>query len=308
MDFYAVFSQVMVLFLILMVGFVARKLHVLNEAVTRGMSSLLLKLAMPALIIDSLQQTYSVELLRQSAVIVVIAFLVYAALAVVAFIVPKMLRIPQQELGVFRFAVLFSNVGFMGYPVVLAVFGQEGLFYAAVYNLPFNLLVFTLGIALLRLSDKAADYRITWQLFVSPVVVAVVLGFVLFAFSIALPTPILLAVRQIGSITTPLSMIVVGSLLAHIDGSWLLANWRIYVLSALRLVLIPLAVWSGLRLFTSHALLIGVPTLIAAMPAAANTAILADECNANPNFAAQVVFVSTLLSALTIPLIVYILL
>jgi len=241
-------------------------------------------------------------------VIIVIALLVYAALAVAALVVPRMLRIPRQELGVFRFALLFSNVGFMGYPVVLAVFGQEGLFYAVVYNLPFNLLVFTLGVALLKVSDNTAAYRVTWQLFVSPAVVAVVIGFVLFAFSIALPIPLLLAVRQIGGVTTPLSMIVVGSLLAAINGSRWLANGRIYFISLLRLVLVPLAVWFSLRLFTSHSLLLGVPTLIAAMPAAANTAILADECNANPAFAAQVVFVSTLLSALTIPLLVYFLL
>lgn len=308
MNLYSVFEQILVLFMILVAGYIARKLNMFDDSMTKGLSSLLLKLALPALIIDSLQKTYSPELLRQSGVILLISFVVYALSGVAALLLPKVMRIPKSELGVFRFSVLFSNVGFMGYPVVLAVFGQEGLFYAAIYNLPFNLLVFTLGIAVMTLSISEEQQRLNWRMFVSPAVVAVVIGFTLFLFSIQLPSPMQLAVRQIGGLTTPLSMLIVGALLSSINVEDIFTNWRIYAVSVARLVLIPLAVWGGLRLFTSHLLLVGVPTLIAAMPAAANTALLAQEYNANPGLAAQIVFISTLLSALTIPLVVYILL
>ncbi|MDP3486394.1 MAG: AEC family transporter, partial [Bacillota bacterium] len=151
MSFYAVFEQILVLFIILIAGYIARKLDVVDDRMTKGFSSLLLKLALPALIIDSLQQTYSPELLREGGLILLISFVVYGASGVLALFLPRLLRSEQGEIGVFRFALLFSNVGFMGYPVVLAIFGQEGLFYAAIYNLPFNLLVFTLGVVVMTL-------------------------------------------------------------------------------------------------------------------------------------------------------------
>jgi len=100
-------------------------------------------------------------------------------------------------------------------------------------------------------------------------------------------------------------MILIGALLANSNFKEMLGNWRIYVVSFLRLIIIPLAIWAALRNVTSDPLLVGVPTIIAAMPVAANSAILAQEYEANSFLASQVVFVSTLLSVITIPLIAY---
>lgn len=183
MSFYTVFEQILVLFIILVAGYTARKLEVFTDLVTKGLSSLLLKLALPALIIDSLQQTYSSELLRESGIILIISFVVYVASGIVAVFLPRLLRSEQVELGVFRFSLLFSNVGFMGYPVVLAVFGQEGLFYAAIYNLPFNLLVFTLGIVVMTVGGSN-KHSVNWRMFISPAVVSVLIGFLLFVFGL----------------------------------------------------------------------------------------------------------------------------
>lgn len=308
MSFYTVFEQILVLFIILVAGYIARKLEVFDDRMTKGLSSLLLKLALPALIVDSLQQTFSPELLRESGLILVISFVVYGASGVLAVLFPKLLRSEQGELGVFRFSLLFSNVGFMGYPVVLAIFGQEGLFYAAIYNLPFNLLVFTLGIVVMTLGRGENQHTINWRMFVSPAVVSVIIGFSLFLFGLRLPGPIAQSVKMIGALTTPLSMIIVGALLSSINVREIFSNWRVYAVSVARLILIPLIVWVSLRLVTDNLLLIGVPTIIAAMPAAANTAILAEEYGANPSLASQVVFISTLLSVITIPLLAYLIL
>lgn len=308
MSFYAVFEQILVLFIILIAGYIARKLDVVDDRMTKGFSSLLLKLALPALIIDSLQQTYSPELLREGGLILLISFVVYGASGVLALFLPRLLRSEQGEIGVFRFALLFSNVGFMGYPVVLAIFGQEGLFYAAIYNLPFNLLVFTLGVVVMTLGAGDNTHLINWRMFISPAVVAVLIGFALFVFGLKLPGPIAQSIKMIGSLTTPLSMIIVGALLSSINAREIFSNWRVYAISTARLIIIPVLVWLSLRLLTDNVLLVGVPTIIAAMPAAANTAILAQEYGASPRLASQVVFISTLLSVLTIPLLVYLIL
>jgi predicted permease len=305
MDFPSVLNQILVLFLTLIVGYLARHLKVFGEEMTKGLSSFLLKVALPALIIDSLQQSFTPELLRASGQILVIAFFVYLFSGLLALLVGKLLKAPATDVGVYRFALLFSNVGFMGYPVVNAVFGSEAVFYAAIYNLPFNLIVFTIGILIISWGAKKATQKITPAMFFNPATVAVAVGFMFFLFSIKLPAALAATVNQLGSLTTPLSMILIGALLANSNFKEMLGNWRIYVVSFLRLIIIPLAIWAALRNVTSDPLLVGVPTIIAAMPVAANSAILAQEYEANSFLASQVVFVSTLLSVITIPLIAY---
>lgn len=305
MDFQSVLNQILVLFLTLVVGYLARRLRVFDEQATKGLSSLLLKVALPALIIDSLQQSFSPELLKASGQVLVIAFCVYAASGLLALLVGKLLKAPDSDIGVYRFALMFSNVGFMGYPVINAVFGSEAVFYAAIYNLPFNLIVFTLGILIISWGGEKAAQQVTPAMFFNPATISVAIGFALFLFSVKLPGPLATTVSQLGSLTTPLSMILIGALLASTKLSETLGNWRIYVVSSLRLLIIPLAIWGVLRTLTSDPLLIGVPTIIAAMPVAANTAILAQEYKANSLLASQLVFVSTLLSIITIPLLAY---
>lgn len=305
MDFQSVLNQILVLFLTLVVGYFARRLHVFGEEMTKGLSSFLLKVALPALIIDSLQQSFTPELLKASGQILIIAFFVYLGSGLLAVGVGKLLNAPANDIGVYRFALLFSNVGFMGYPVVNAIFGSEAVFYAAIYNLPFNLIVFTLGILIISLGGEKQTQGITPAMFLNPATVSVAIGFVFFLLSIKLPGPIADTVSQLGSLTTPLSMILIGALLANTKLSEMLGNWRIYAVSLLRLLVIPLAIWVVLRNFSTDSLLVGVPTIIAAMPVAANTAILAQEYEANSFLASQLVFVSTLLSVITIPLLAY---
>ncbi len=305
MSFYNVFEQILVLFFLLVVGYVARKTQVFDESMTKGLSSMLLKLALPALIIDSLQTSFSSELLKQSGQILIISVFVYAASCLIAFFFTKIVKAPKDQVGVLRFAVLFSNVGFMGYPVVQAVFGRDAIFYAAIYNLPFNLLVFTLGILVINLGNSQG-HKVHWRMFVNPALVSVLIGFILFIFSIKLPGPVGAVVTDLGGLTTPLSMILIGALLTNSDIRQVFTDWRVYAVSILRLLLFPLGIWAVLRMFVSHPLLIGVPVVIAAMPVAANAAILAKEYDANPQFASQVVFISTLLSIATIPLLAYV--
>lgn len=304
MSFHNVFEQILVLFLILVVGYISRRVNIIDDRMTKGLSNMLLKLALPALIIDSLQQSFSRALLKQSGQILIISLFVYAASCLLAFFFTKLVKAPSSQIGVLRFAILFSNVGFMGYPVVQAVFGREALFYAAVYNLPFNLLVFTLGILVINLGSDNGR-KIHWRMFVNPALISVLIGFILFVFSIRLPGAVATTVKDVGALTTPLSMIMIGALLSNSDPRQVFGNWRVYAVSLVRLLIIPLGVWAVLRVFVSQPIMVGVPTIIAAMPVAANTAILAEEYDANPQLASQVVFISTLLSIVTIPLLAY---
>ena len=303
MDFISILEQIVILFLILIAGFASRRLGVFDDKVTKGMSSLLLKVTLPALIIDSLQRTFSPELLRESGQILLIALGVYAGSVALALLVGKMPGLKMTDVGVLRFATVFSNVGFMGYPVVLAVFGADALFYTAVFNLPFNFLSFTIGILLIT-GGSGEKHRLDWRVFLNPAIVSIGIGFTLFLFSISLPYALTETIRQVGSLTTPLAMMVVGATLVGTDAKDVFGNWTIYMVSAIRLVFVPLIVWAVLNRFITNPLLVGIPVLVTAMPVAVSTVLLADEYDANPRLASQVVFLSTLLSIITIPIIV----
>ncbi len=303
MEYLLILERIAMLFIILIIGFIIRKLNILNSNSIKNMSSMLIKVTLPAMILSSMPDNSSNPVISSTGYILLISFGVYAVSLALAFIVSFILHTPRTEKGVIRFIVIFSNVGFMGYPVLEAVFGRSALFYAAIYNIPFNLLVFTLGISLL-IKGKSDKFNINWKDFINAPSIAAIIGLLIMLTGIRLPGVIKDPLELLGEVTTPLSMIIIGGLLANISPSAIFTNWRIYAVSLFRLILIPLAVLFTLRLFIRNdPLLLGVPVIIAAMPAAANTALLAEEYDANPEFASQSVFVTTLLSVFTIPLI-----
>jgi len=308
MDFLSVLNEILILFLLLLSGYAAKKMMVFEDSFIKGVSSFLIKVSLPALIITSMQYSFTPQLLMESGKILLFSLGVYGFSFLVAYLLPFIMKSPKDEMGVYQFMMVFSNVGFMGYPVIKAIFGSEALFYTAIYNLPFNFLLFTLGIYLLK-KGGSTQYKIKLKTFLNPGVIAVLIGFSLFLLSARfpaaskLPYPIARSMALLGEMTTPLSMIVIGGLLANTNIRDMIGNWRIYVASILRLIVIPVAVLLMLRPFTSHPFMLGVPVVISAMPAAANTAILSEEYGANSRLASQGVSVSSFLAIITIPII-----
>ncbi|WP_067048306.1 AEC family transporter [Methanofollis ethanolicus] len=301
MDFVSVFNQIVILFLLILTGYAARRIGVFDDHTTSGACSFLVRVALPALIISSMMVPFSADLLSACEGMLLISVVFYAISLVVAWYLPRLLGSSEEEKGVYGFLLMFSNTAFMGFPVVDAVFGKEALFYTAIFNLPFNLLVFSIGILMLTRYKNDAGARFDPKILLNPGIIAVFVGFLFFLLSVRLPMPVEGAVSALGSLTTPLSMIVIGAMLARIAPSEIFAGWRVYVVTAARLLLLPLIVWAVLSPFISDPYLLGVPVIMAAMPAAANAAILAEEYEANTRLASQGVFISTLFCTLTIP-------
>lgn len=300
---FSVFNQILILFILLLLGYVLRRLQVVGDEGAKSLTTLILKATLPAMIIDSMTGVpFSPQALSQSAGVLVISFASYFALIALSFPFARLLGAKPAEAGVYRFSLVFSNVGFMGYPVVDMIFGKEAVFYTAIFNLPFNLLAFTIGLVVLTAGNDKGKVKLEWGHFVSPVVISIFIGFALFLTGFRLPEALAGSVKLLGGVTTPLSMAVIGMLLAKSSVRGVFGNFRLYVLGLFRLVLIPLASFFILRLFTHNLFLTAVPALIIAMPVAANTALLAEEHGASPELASQAVFITTLLSVFTIPL------
>jgi len=295
-----VVGQVSVLFFLMVIGWVARKVNALDDVAIGRFSAFVVNIALPALIIVSLQRNFSPELLKDAGIVLGLSLGTYAVSFVLAFFYPSLIGAKGRERGVHRYALIFSNVGFMGYPVVEAVLGKEALFHLAVYNVPFNLLAFSIG-AWIIAREGTKKISLSWNMMSNPSVIATALGFALFLLSFRLPAPLFRTLEMTGNITSPLSMIVIGALLARMDPRSILGRWRTYVTTFIRLILLPVVFCVALYAIGMRGLLLSLPVLIAAMPVAANTTLLANLYDGDVENSGAMVFISTVACIITIP-------
>lgn len=298
MDILPIVQSILTLFILILIGFLAFRIGFINRTGVSGLSSLLVNISLPCLIIESMQVQVTGSLIGNMETIILIELLVYGLSFCCAFLVPYLLGGSIFEAGVFRFMLIFSNLGFMGYPVAQTLFGPESLFYVTLINIPFGLLVFTVGVFLLR-PDIMHDHDMK-RIF-TPGLIASLVGLLFFFTGFDIPSPVSDSLSLLGSVTTPLAMIVIGALLSTLPIGSMFGDIRIWVISLFRLIIIPLAVLWILKPYISDPLLLGVPVILAAMPVAANTVLLAEEYGVNAELASKGVFLSTILSLLSIP-------
>jgi len=304
-DFLIVADQIFILVLLIAAGYVAVSTKIVDPRATRGLSGLLVNITIPALIVASMQVPFTPERLVGAETLVLATGMLYIFSFALAWAVSKAMRVPAAEEGVLQFAIVFGNVGFMGFPVALTLFGEDSLFYVAIFNLFFNVLVFSVGIAMLTEGrGKGFDPK----LLANPGIAASVIGLALFLGSVEIPGPFIDSIELLGGVTTPLAMIIVGAMLATFPAREMIGNWRIWVASAVLLLAVPVAYCYLFAPVFADPYINGIMITMAAMPAAANTVIFAEQYGADSRLASQIVFVSTIGSLVTIPLITTVLL
>jgi len=259
-----------------------------------------MNLFLPSMIISAMQMDFNPNLLNDIISLIIISILMYFTTILIAFLFKFFIK-GDKDCGVYQYIIIFSNVGFMGYPVIKAVLGKEAIFFTAIFNLPFNFFVFTVGTYLLNKHNS--EYTFSIKSIISPPIIGVLTGLSLFLLRIKLPLPIFNTLDMLGGITTPLSMIVIGGLLAASPIKETFINKKLYLVSFIRLLVVPSVVYLLLSLYIKNPLLLGVPVVISAMPAASNTAIMAKSYDANDQLASQAVFLTTLISIITIPIV-----
>jgi len=302
MQIIAVFLAILSLFVIIGIGYIAQKSGILNQDRVHLISHILVNVALPAITISSMQvaDTAKTAGIADSTLLVATGY--YLAAFLVSILICTFLPSTPAEKGVFQFMLVFPNTMFMGIPVALAVLGPDSLFYVILFNLPFNLLVFTMGVWLLA---QGRPGKLDPKILLSPGLVASVLGLALFLGGYMLPATLDTGLELIGSATTPLAMLVVGALLATLPTAQLAGDWRVYLMAALRLVIFPILAFIVLSPFITDKLLLGVAVLLIAMPVAANSVLLSEEYKVDSTLASKGVFTSTLLCLATIPLLEY---
>ncbi|WP_026479010.1 AEC family transporter [Alkaliphilus transvaalensis] len=303
MTFITVFNQIAILSLMIIIGYGIKKFDVLNDQLNKGISGLVLKVTLPAMIIKSMQFEFSREVLMTSFKMILLSLLVHGLAIGISYIVYKYYKKDGPEGDVIQFILVFSNVGYMGYPVIYAIYGDMGVFYAALFNIPFNVLLWTIGVSIMTRNSRREKEDVNYlKLIFNPGIIAVVLGFGMFLLSIKIPYVIYETLHSVGEMTVPLSMLVIGAMLGEMPLKEVFNEKRLISVSIIRLLAIPLIAMLILWGMGFRGILLGVPVVIAGMPAAANTAVFATIYDTAPHFASKAVFVTTLLSMITIPL------
>ena len=285
MSFSAVYNQIIILFSLIIVGYVCGKLEVITKEMVKNFTTFILQVASPALIIGGMIIPRTPEKLKASIAILIISFSIYGGSLIFGKLITKIIRPNQSQGGIFEFSLVFSNVVFMGFPVLQTVFGKEAIFYAAIYNIAFNILVYTVGIALV--STQKETHKINFKAFINPGAIASIVGFIIFVLAIPVAGVIKGVMNLVGSVTTPLSMLVIGAMLSALPLSKMFNNWRIYVVSLLRVLVLPLIVYGLLKFVfkIDNMMLVGVPVIVTAMPVAANAALMVQEYGSEPGIA-----------------------
>ena len=295
-----VLSQVMVVFILMAVGFLSFKLKITSKEIAAHFSSFGVKIAFPCLIFASFMRPFSAELLGEAAITMGVAFLVYGFAFLVAWVYPHILRMKGAERGVHRYALIFPNSGFMGFPVVYAIFGPFYLFHAAVFNMPLGVLAFSVGVWLIAKEEGKAP-PLSWKIFANPPMIATLIGFALFLFSIPLPSPVEQSIRMIGGVTTPLFMVIIGISIAQADMKRILGRWQIYITVAMRLLIVPALTGLFCYFIGIRDNLLILLVILIAMPAGSTVSVIATLYDVAAEEASSIVVFSTMLSAITIP-------
>ena len=283
------------------VGYVAGKLGFLGGDFDRQLSRLVINITCPALILSSAMtgelpdRNYILPLL-------LISVITYVGLAVVAFLLPRYLTKRKDDEGAVGFALMFGNVGFMGYPVVASIFGHEAVFYAAVLNVVNTFAVFTVGTILITGSSEVGGERFQKKVLYSTPMLSAYLTMLIVALQIDnIPGFISQPLTMLGNITVPAALLIIGSSMSQLSLRTMLGNRTVYMTTALRLALLPLGVHYLMTALGFSPFVVGINTVVIAMPVATYGTILCLKYEKDTTMMTEVTFITTLLSMLTIP-------
>lgn len=294
-----ILKQTIIMLILITVGIVCSKTKIISKESNKDLSKFVLQVVNPVMIFMSYQTDYKPELVKNLLLTFVLSLGAYAVTILLAYLLIPSKKGRETELE--RFSAIYSNCGFMGIPLVNALFGMEGVFYLTAFITVFNLIVWTHGIILI--SGEKSMKNIVKVLY-SPTIIAIVIGIITFFLQIRLHEVPAKALEFISQLNTPMAMIVSGVTMAETNVLKLLKKGGVYYICFLRLLLIPAilaALLSPLRISEKVRLTVIVA---ASAPPAAMCTLQCIRYGRNSVYASEIFTAGTILSVLTLPLVV----
>lgn len=296
-----VLTQVVTFLLVMIVGVFLGRSGVIDEHTNNHIARLLNNVAMPLMVVASFQE---MEYSAEDAAYLTKALVVSAGILLMSVLLGYVLyrRVEPGKRGILRFSLVFSNAGYMGLPLIQGIYGSEGVFFASVFLIPYNILLWTYGIA--QFTD-GKDPKQLKKLLLNPGIIGIVCSVVMYLLSIRLPRPVVAAADMMGDMTGPLGMLVIGVLLSRSRLRDLFCGWEMYVSALMRVLVLPLLVYGALSLLGIDGTVTRILAVLTGMPVAVSNAVFAETYERDAHFASRIVAFSTLLSMASMPLILF---
>lgn len=313
MNFNALYVVVATLFVIMAIGFLCRKVGIIDDAASKKLSKLILSVGQPAMLISSLAGAeYNETNLNIALIMIVLGFVFHIILAVLsyAFALPLKKNIDEQKLS--EFGLMFTNCGFIGFPIFEALLGPIGRFMASFLIISFNILLWTWGLVIM--GRGRSDIKLTVKkALLNFGTVPCLIGFILFlmkgpAIGFELPSSISNAAQYLNNLCTPISVLVTGALIATQKPKKIFCSWKMYYFNFVKLILFPIIIClmakvvlicfpnSGIEIYAIFV------TATAALPTASSVTMMAETYGLDSGYSSLTVGTSSLLSVLTLPL------
>ncbi len=305
MSFLEVLVEVLKLFIIVIFGYVIGKKGLITKDGQKQISSVLLYIAMPCAIIRGMQIPFSMDRFSVGVSIILIMAVTYFLTVCLSFVLIRFLPCEGKEKDVFQASMILPNVGYMGFTMIGQLLGEDKVFFATLASLSFEFMAWSVGMYLVaRNGDIDMKHNVIKKSIVNPGVLSVLAGFTLFLLQISIPEPLKGAVNSTGAMMSPLAMIIIGISLSRAKISEFIFNYKIYLVSLCKLILLPMAMFVLYSLIGLKDIQITVPIILIAMPTASYVTIFATNVGSDDVLASQVASVCTILSMITIPFVV----
>ncbi|WOO86673.1 AEC family transporter [Mollicutes bacterium LVI A0039] len=301
------------LFICIFVGFYAAKRKLIDEVSIDKLNIFLLNITFPFMIISIFNIELTPDVIEKGIPIFIYGLAYQAILIVIAWAFLKVVKFDAKQKDVVQFSMIFTNIGFVGLPLIAAVLGNEGLLFASLLNIPFNISCFTLGVYLLQ--PKGENHINPKTIFFTPSMISIWIGLTLLLSQAFLPgtftsgdqitrLPVFLSktISMIGGITSPLAMIIVGASLEQTNFKRVFSDVKLHVFSLIKLLVAPLIVYAICGLFISDPQILLIVSIFAGLPTATIGTVLAERFGQDYVYASEIVFLTTLYSLVTIPI------
>ena len=299
MDFQVIATTMCSLFIIVIAGYFSHRRGIINEEFERKLSGFVIKVTCPALLISSTMGDKMPER-EHIPMLLLVSLLTYVILIPLAYVQPVLMRVKRDLRGMYSFMLTYSNVGFIGYPVVASIFGSDAVFYACILNVFNTITVFIWGVMFISGENLKDGFR--FRLFVSPAMIATYISVIIVVLNLHTPKAIAMPLSILGNMTVPSSLIVIGAALAEIPTRKMVGTPHIFIMCFLKLLVLPLLMYYAMILIGVDTRISSINMVLIAMPVASFGTMFCMQMGKDETTMSQGTFWTTLLSVVSIPL------
>ncbi|AEC02430.1 AEC family transporter [Parasphaerochaeta coccoides] len=302
LDSTVIFGLLAKMVILIALGMVACRFRVISQEGQQTISRLLLSIILPLGVLAAGNSTFNPKYSNNLLLTALIVFAYYIVAIGLSLLMGRLFNPPGKKKGVFVAMNVFANTSFMGYAIASTLFGHEGMLFAIVYNLLYNLFMFTFGV--MSIEGNGAS-TIDWRkLVTNPLTISSVISLLIFISPFRFPAMVTDSFSLVGSMSMPLSMILIGCWLSDIPAKALVRDGLSYVISLMRLVCFPLIMIFVARHFAISPVVVGTCVVITSLPAGSLNVIFAQKFGSAPDFAVATMAQGTVFSVFTLPLVI----